>query len=313
MDREQEKILEQVEQIGLVVAFLNVSDKEDIPSAQIYALKLWVSSLFNFLSVFCNTECSYDSQRVNAVYLRHCLVIEKLLDDPQFFELKEMYQRPFETLLKGGADDPDYHFEWDLSWGSQMALLVSKVDEMFIRNGSMTFELDESFKSFLKVTAEVILEYKQKTKEGFAQIVMQMEGRFGKQKEENDDSQSQSEGKYYAKDRDIELDKHIWLHQEENKCYLLLNKKGNGFEKRVSIRPQTFKIIRAVYGIRHKDPFGLKLIEFCHPRNIAANDQTISTRIKELKQICEKHGITQILTKFPGDRWGLNRKLGCCQ
>jgi hypothetical protein len=90
-----------------------------------------------------------------------------------------------------------------------------------------------------------------------------------------------------------------------------LNKKCNGFEKEVSIRPQTYKIINAAYGVRHRDPSGLTLFEFCHPRKIAQNDRTISTRINELNKLCENQSITLILTKFPDDRWGLNRNLGC--
>jgi hypothetical protein len=119
--------------------------------------------------------------------------------------------------------------------------------------------------------------------------------------------------KFFAKSGDVELDKHIVLHRKGQQCYLLLNKKGNGFEKKIPIRPQTYKIINAVYGVRRKDPSGLTLFEFCHPRKIAQNDRTISTRINELNKLCEDHGITQILTKFPDDRWGLNRNLGCCK
>jgi hypothetical protein len=119
--------------------------------------------------------------------------------------------------------------------------------------------------------------------------------------------------KYFAKSGDIELDKHIVLHRKGQQCYLLLNKKGNSFEKKISIRPQTYKIINAVHGVRRKDPSGLTLFEFCHPRKIAQNDRTISTRINELNKLCEDQGITQILTKFPNDRWGLNRSLGCCK
>ena len=118
--------------------------------------------------------------------------------------------------------------------------------------------------------------------------------------------------KLFAKSGDIELDKHIVLHRKGQECYLLLNKKGNGFEKEVSIRPQTYKIINAVYGVRRKDPSGLTLFEFCHPRKIAQNDRTISTRINELNKLCEDHGIKQILAKFTDERWGLSRGLGCC-
>jgi len=119
--------------------------------------------------------------------------------------------------------------------------------------------------------------------------------------------------KFFTKSGDIELDKHIVLRRKGQQCNLLLNKKGNGFEKEVSIRPQTYKIINAVYGVRRKDPSGLTLFEFCHPRKIAQNDRTISTRINELNKLCEDHGIKQILTKFPDERWGLSQNLGCCK
>ncbi len=119
--------------------------------------------------------------------------------------------------------------------------------------------------------------------------------------------------KFFTKSDDIELDKHIFLRQKSEKCYLLLNKKGNSFEKEVSIRPQTYKIINAVYRMRRKDPCGLTLFEFCHPRQIGANETSISNRIKDLRKLCDEHGIKQILTKFPDERWGLNRNLGCCK
>jgi len=311
MDPEQEKILDIIAQDGLIANIINPSPEVSY-SAQLFSIRLLLASFFNFLSVFCKSPCKYDSSVVNDIYLRHCIIIEDFVKLPEFKELELMYKRPFQSLIKGGADEPDFGVEWDY-WGPQLANLISKVEELFIRNGSKTFKLEDEFKIFLSLTEKTIKEYRKKTDAGFAQIVKQLEGRFGKQEEENDHSEREGEVKYYAKDGDIELDRHIWLHQEDDKCYLLLNKKGNGFEKRISIRPQTYKIIRAAHGVRPRDPSGLKLSEFCHPRKIAKNDQTISTRIKELKELCEEHGVSQILTKFPGDRWGLNRSLGCCK
>lgn len=119
--------------------------------------------------------------------------------------------------------------------------------------------------------------------------------------------------KVFAKSGDIELDKNIMLRRKKDKCFLLLNKKGNGFEKEVSIRPLWYGIIKAAHGRVKANPYGLKLDEFVYPRKVAENKRTISTGIKKINELCGEQGITQILTKDNEDRWGLNRVLGCCK
>jgi len=119
--------------------------------------------------------------------------------------------------------------------------------------------------------------------------------------------------KVFAKSGDIELDKHIVLRRKKDKCFLLLNKKGNGFEKEAPIRPLLYRIIKTAHGRIKANPYGLKLDEFVYPRKVAENKRTISTGIKKINELCEEQGITQILTKNHEDRWGLNRVLGCCK
>lgn len=110
---------------------------------------------------------------------------------------------------------------------------------------------------------------------------------------------------------DIELDKHIVLHKEGLHAFLFLQKKNQGYEHKVGIRPQMAKIIEFMYQVRLYNEFSFKL-DALKGKGFAMNKHTISTRIKDINDLCDEYHITRILTKYTDHTWGLNKNLGCC-
>jgi hypothetical protein len=110
---------------------------------------------------------------------------------------------------------------------------------------------------------------------------------------------------------DIELDKHIVLHKEGVHAFLLLQKKNQGYEHKVGIRPQSAKIIEFMCQVRSYNEFSFKLDDL-RGKGFAMNKNTISTRIKDICDLCDEYHIKRVLTKYADHKWGLNKELDCC-
>ena len=78
------------------------------------------------------------STATNEKYLLLCIEIEKILENPQLDTLYKAYRRPFENLLS--ADDID----WEYGGRQRCNGFQSQIDEMYIRNGTKEFELDDA-------------------------------------------------------------------------------------------------------------------------------------------------------------------------
>lgn len=116
-------------------------------------------------------------------------------------------------------------------------------------------------------------------------------------------------GVYATKDGDLELDDTVVLQGE----YLLFEPlRGGVYQKRSEkIRPLARRIIEHLYGIRKYDKHAKTLTELASA--LGSSDVSVSNEIKRVQGVCTKHGLTPILHKFRGDKWGLNPKLKCCK
>lgn len=115
--------------------------------------------------------------------------------------------------------------------------------------------------------------------------------------------------KLTAQQGDIELDKHILL--SDNDGYnLLLVKDSNQYLYKVSIREQAYHIISFFYTIRkqEKRTYSGKDLE---GRPFLANARTLSTRIKEINEVCSNYSLKPIFHKFPNNQYSLNPNLDC--
>lgn len=112
---------------------------------------------------------------------------------------------------------------------------------------------------------------------------------------------------------DIPLDREIVLRKKGQKCFLLFGQEGNNqFVEEVPILPQAYKIIRHLYQIRRNKTNAESLAELRDTRRLASQRSTISNRIAEINQLCERRNTPKIFHSFPANKWGLNPTLTCC-
>jgi hypothetical protein len=106
----------------------------------------------------------------------------------------------------------------------------------------------------------------------------------------------------------ILLDKNIALEKTGEVPYLLFEREGNVFQQRKRIRPQAFGLIRFLHTVRTKRENAFTLQTLADRLSIA-NKRTVSTRIREINDLCDEMDAKPIFHKFPGDKWGLNPNL----
>lgn len=111
---------------------------------------------------------------------------------------------------------------------------------------------------------------------------------------------------------DLELDKDIVLSQK-NRTLLFHRKRGGGFSKSVKISPAACYLIAHCYQIRKNDIHAKKLQELAENLTENSSKSSVSNRIKQIKNVCDKEGTKQILIKYSGEKWGLNNQLDCCK
>jgi hypothetical protein len=116
-------------------------------------------------------------------------------------------------------------------------------------------------------------------------------------------------GVYATRDGDLELDDTVVLQGE----YLLFNPlRGGMYQKRSEkIRPLGQRIISHLYGIRKYVQHAKTLDELAAA--LFSSKVSISNEIKRVEKICSDNGLTPVLHKFAGDKWGLNPHLKCCK
>jgi len=326
-DKKEEIALEPLKKLisegklgGAIGALLSPS-VEDRYSAQLYLLKLYFSMFIYLLSTFCSGKLRFDSPAINDLYLKLCIVIEAALDSPGFEELKKMYHRPFETLLTAGGE-ADFDIEWECGYGQYYAQIQSKIDEMFILNGSKIFEIEKELNDFFQLATDAIKAYRADTEKVFAGMLKKIDadhptwkGGDGEkpvatQNVSDKTSQAPTAKRYSTAAGDAVLDKHIVLGKRDGRACLLFNKEVNVYLNQIFIEPQVYNLIHFLYTMRNRES-GFKLQEF-EARGIVGSKKLVTMHKKAINKLCEKHGVKDIFYKFPEDKWGLNRELDCC-
>ncbi len=116
-------------------------------------------------------------------------------------------------------------------------------------------------------------------------------------------------GVYATKDSDLELDDTIVLQGE----HLLFEPlRGGVYQKQsAKIRPLGQRIISHLYGIR-KYPQHAKTLDVLATA-LSSTKVSVSNEINRIQKICSDNGLTPILHKFAGNKWGINSQLKCCK
>lgn len=110
-------------------------------------------------------------------------------------------------------------------------------------------------------------------------------------------------------DKTIQLEKNIALEKDGIVPYLLFERDGNLFLHRKRIRPQAYEMIRFLHTMRTKKENAFTLEAFADRLSIT-NKRTVSTRIREINDLCAEMDSKSIFHKFPAEKWGLNPVLG---
>jgi hypothetical protein len=104
------------------------------------------------------------------------------------------------------------------------------------------------------------------------------------------------------------LDTHIALEKDGTKWFLNFQRNRQTFKYRDSIKPQAARLIEHCFQIRSYEKNAKTLEEFT-ASGLALNKSTISTRRKEVNDLCKKRHQKDIFLKFENEKWGFNPNL----
>lgn len=104
------------------------------------------------------------------------------------------------------------------------------------------------------------------------------------------------------------LDTHIALEKEDQQWYIHFERTGNKFKYRYKINPQAGRLIQHCFQIRNYSE-NAKTLEAFSAAGLAANKRTISSKIKEVNDLCKKRNQKPIFHKFEKNKWGFNSDL----
>lgn len=105
------------------------------------------------------------------------------------------------------------------------------------------------------------------------------------------------------------LDTHIALEKGGKQWYIYFERSGNEFKYQDKIKPQAARLIQHCFQIRNYSE-NAKTLEAFSTTGLAANKRTISSKIKEVNDLCKKRNQKPIFHKFENEKWGFNPGLG---
>lgn len=113
----------------------------------------------------------------------------------------------------------------------------------------------------------------------------------------------------YATQNDgLELDDTMALQGE----YLLFERlRGGIFKQAKKLSPLATRIINHLYGIRKHQTNSKTLIEL--ERDLGNLKRVVSREIKSVQDFCTAKGLSLVLHKYSGNKWGINPQLKCCK
>lgn len=131
--------------------------KVSFSDKQIYRLKTYHNLLKQLLEIHFSGTKILVSEEVNRIYLQLCIKIEEILNESIFKKLPRKNWKLFDHLL---TYDSDYEIDWDYSGRQKCYDFQSKIEELFIRNGQKTCELESEDKKLLKPIQIFLEKYK---------------------------------------------------------------------------------------------------------------------------------------------------------
>lgn len=123
----------------------------------LYRFKLYYPSLINLLDIHFGGDVIHTDSDINRIYLQHCIKIEKILNDSQLSNSFNGW-KPFDNLLSLDLNEVD--IDWEYGGRRNCLDIQSRIDELYIRNGSKSFELDSDDKIYLDTFHKFLEHYK---------------------------------------------------------------------------------------------------------------------------------------------------------
>lgn len=113
--------------------------REDL-NKEVYRLLLFYKKLTQLLETFFSGYLLLSTDEINRSYLRLCIKIKEILDEPGFESLAGLSWQPFDSLRTLDPDASD--IEWEYGGRQVCGTFLNAVEELFIKNGEMTYPLD---------------------------------------------------------------------------------------------------------------------------------------------------------------------------
>ena len=104
---------------------------------QLYRLRKYYNTLKKFLEIHNGGLEALTRDEVNRIYLILCVKIEEILEDDSFKKLRKKTWRIFVNLV-----NPENDIEWDMRGKQKCNEFSSAIEELFIKNGQKTYDLE---------------------------------------------------------------------------------------------------------------------------------------------------------------------------
>ncbi|TFH16153.1 TIR domain-containing protein [Candidatus Bathyarchaeota archaeon] len=170
----------------------------------LHRLVIFYSVLIRFVDTFFSGYTIQTSNQVNLQYLKICNKINELLNNQGFEEIKKHHWRPFDNLLNF---DPDYpEGDWELGEKQRCSDFLSTIQELYIQNGSSSFNLNDEDKTLLKNIEDFLDEYiieKKEADSSFLDRIENMSNENPLSENQNDSNDIKIFLSYSYKDRHI--------------------------------------------------------------------------------------------------------------
>ena len=140
---------------------------------ELFRLREYYRSLRQLLEVHFSGYTINVDENTNRIYLQLCLVIEDILNFPDFSELRRNDWKPLDNLL---SYNPDYADEdWGYGGKQMCADFYSEIEKLFIKHGQKEFQLESKDINLLNAVQNFIQNYQHEKKEADIQFAKSAE------------------------------------------------------------------------------------------------------------------------------------------
>lgn len=135
---------------------------------ELFRLREYYQNLRQLLEVHFSGYTIKADENTNRIYLQLCLIIEEILNYPDFSELRKNDWKPLENLLFYHQDYAEE--DWEYGGRQMCADFISEIEKLFIKHGQKEFQLEPQDIKNLDATQNFIQNYQIEKKESDIQF-----------------------------------------------------------------------------------------------------------------------------------------------